>query len=195
MANRYKNRSPQAKKPWIIGAVCLLVVILVVLLGWLHWRHTAPSKPIIIKTTGTTSNKSAGASTTTPSSTSTSTDKTSVNGGAPPPASSNITILQPSGQFVSNHSPNLSGSPAPSSEESVCNGTPGAQCYIQFTNTSDGTVFKLASETLDSNGAAYWQWDVKTNNLEQGSWQVTAFSTLGNQTKSAQDARNLTVGP
>src|SRR6202011_3279223 len=46
-------------------------------------------------------------------------------------ADTNAKLVTPYGTFVSNHHPTLSGSPGPS-EESVCNTTPGATCYIEF---------------------------------------------------------------
>lgn len=181
------------RKRFILALSCVALVIIVVLFGWHYRRHNTNSKPTIIKTQDTVSGKPNNDTTTTPPSNS---EKTSVGGGVVAPATgSGVTILGPSGSFISNHSPNLNGSPAPSAEESVCNGTPGAKCYIQFTNSEDGVVFKLPEKSLDINGAAYWQWDVKNNNLKQGVWHIVAFSTLGDQIKSTQDARDLTVNP
>jgi hypothetical protein len=99
----------------------------------------------------------------------------------------------PSGTFVSNHHPNLSGSPAPSQEQSVCNTTPGATCYIKFTN---GSIVKtLAVETIDANGAAYWSWDVNKAGFTAGDWQITAVASLNGQTKTASDSLTLQVQP
>ena len=185
------------KKRWIIG-VCILLVIVLLAFAVNHFLLTDktinPSDNAkVIKTTSKSStNSSSKATSTTPTTTS---DKSSQNGGSPASASDPTVVIQsPTGAFVSNHSPNLSGAPAPSTEESVCNGTPGATCYVQFTNNDDGTVYKLPQQTLDTNGTTYWQWDIK-DNLKQGTWHVVAFTTLGSQIKSASDARDLTVGP
>lgn len=102
--------------------------------------------------------------------------------------------LTPTGDFISNHSPNLSGSPAPSSVQSVCNTSPGAMCRIEFTN-SDGIVKTLAAQKTDTNGATYWNWDVKTAGFTVGTWTIKVIAELHGQTTTATEAQALKVGP
>jgi flagellar hook assembly protein FlgD len=108
------------------------------------------------------------------------------------PASS-AALVKPYGTVVSNHHPNLSGSPAPSSEESVCQTAPGATCYIQFTKGS--TVKKLPAEKADSSGSANWNWDVKQAGFSTGSWTIQAVASLNGKTMTAQDDLKLEVQP
>ncbi|MGF7229599.1 MAG: hypothetical protein ACQR33_06515 [Candidatus Saccharibacteria bacterium] len=114
------------------------------------------------------------------------------NGGG---STTTAALIAPSGNFVSNHHPNLGGSPAPNILTSVCNTTPGATCTITFTNASTGAAKSLTAQTADSGGAAYWSWKLQDVGLGQGTWQVKATATLGNQTKSASDAMTLEVQP
>lgn len=125
------------------------------------------------------SNSSAGSS-----QTETGSDKQS----QPSPTS---TLLKPFGQFVSNHYPTLSGQMA--EQQSVCNTTPGATCYIKF--TKGGDTRQLEAKTADSNGTVSWKWNVGTASLSQGSWTITAVAALNGQTQTAQDAQNLEVQP
>ena len=100
-------------------------------------------------------------------------------------------LTRPFGVFVSNHSPSLSGSSIYQNEQSVCNTTPGAHCYIEFTK---GTIIKqLASQTTNAQGATYWTWNVNEAGLTQGTWQIIAVASLNGQTSSAQDSNNLKV--
>ncbi|HSX07914.1 MAG TPA: hypothetical protein VLG11_03380 [Candidatus Saccharimonadales bacterium] len=115
-------------------------------------------------------------------------NKGSVSSGSPGAAPET-----PSGNFVSNHHPNLSGSPAPSLEQSVCSTTTGATCQITF--TKDGVTKSLDSTSTDRGGAAYWTWDVKSLGLAAGSWKVTAIATLNGQTATASDTQTLDVQP
>jgi hypothetical protein len=104
------------------------------------------------------------------------------------PSTGSGSLIEPYGDFISNHHP---GGSAPTTEASVCNTTAGAVCYIQFTMGS--TVKKLSAQTTGSNGATYWYWDVKDAGLSQGSWTVTAIASLNGQTKSAADSQPLLV--
>jgi len=90
----------------------------------------------------------------------------------------------PTGQFVSSH-------PAGKSmdEQSACITTPGASCYIQFTQ---GNVLRtLQPQLTDANGGAIWNWN--TSYLNSGNWQVSAVATLNGQTKTASDTTPLTI--
>ncbi|HSW98361.1 MAG TPA: hypothetical protein VLF71_00835 [Candidatus Saccharimonadales bacterium] len=121
-------------------------------------------------------------------------DKSGGSTGATSPApGSTATLTAPQGNFVSNHHPNLGGTPAPNSEQSVCNTTPGAICEIIF--TKDGVTKSLQPQTADSGGAAYWSWKLQDVGLTAGSWHVSAQSTLGSQNKTADDAITLEVAP
>jgi hypothetical protein len=91
--------------------------------------------------------------------------------------------------LVSNHSPKAS---LPG-EQSVCSTTPGASCYIGF--TKDGATKKLEAQTTDSQGFAYWTWDINSAGLAEGSWTITATAMLNGQTKSANDPIELVVKP
>jgi hypothetical protein len=103
------------------------------------------------------------------------------------PTDSESGLLDPTGSFVSNHKPSNS-SPQ---EQSVCNTTPRATCFIKF--VSGGTVKLLAAQTTDSNGSSYWTWDINSAGLSPGFWQVTAVASLDGQTKSTTDSINLEV--
>jgi hypothetical protein len=118
-------------------------------------------------------------------------DSTGSSAKTPPPATQSLKT--PFGTFVSNHHPNLSGSPAPATEESVCNTTPGATCYIEF--SKDGTVKQLPTETAGSSGSVYWSWNVKQAGLTAGTWTIKAVTGLDGKTMSAQDNLGLDVGP
>lgn len=116
-------------------------------------------------------------------------DQKSESGGAATTAA----LISPSGNFVSNHRPNLSGNPAPASETSVCTTTPGASCSITF--TKDGITKSLTPQTTDRGGSAYWNWKLQDIGLTGGSWHIQAIASLGDQTKTADDALNLQVSP
>lgn len=103
----------------------------------------------------------------------------------------NLSLLAPSGNFVSNHRPNLSGSPAPNSINSVCTTTPGASCKIEF--TKDSVTKSLPAQTTDSSGSTYWNWKLQDIDLTEGSWKIEAVSSLNGQSLRASDALNLEV--
>lgn len=100
-------------------------------------------------------------------------------------------LLAPTGTFVSNHHPNLSGKPAPNQIQSVCVTTPGATCTIVF--TKNGVSKQLPNQVTDRGGAAYWTWKLQDIDLTTGTWQVTAKATLGSRTETANDATALEV--
>jgi len=116
------------------------------------------------------------------------------NASTPPSPPGGQAPVAPYGNFVSNHNPNLDGNPAPSSIQSVCNTTPGAQCLIEFTNP-DGVVKTLSAQTTDNNGSAIWNWDVKQAGFSAGSWKIKAIATLNGQTVTIDDALTLEVEP
>lgn len=98
-----------------------------------------------------------------------------------------VFLQPPSGDFVSAHNVQMS-----SILTSVCNTTPGANCYIKF--EKNGTTRVLTTETTDEGGSAYWnQWTPADVGLSPGTWQVQAVATLGGQTKSTNDAKDMTI--
>lgn len=106
-------------------------------------------------------------------------------------AATNVNLLAPTGDFVSNHHPNLSGSPAPSTMTSVCTTTPGASCAISF--TKDGVTKSLSSQPTDRGGATYWSWKLQDIGLTVGSWKIQATATLNGKTMTSTDAMNLEI--
>lgn len=113
---------------------------------------------------------------------------TIINGGTND-SSSNPNLVAPFGSFVSNHKP---GNGTPTAEESICNTTAGATCYIQF--TKGGVTKKLAAQTVDNSGSTIWSWDVKQAGLTTGSWQITAIASLNGKTQQTTDSVMLEVG-
>jgi hypothetical protein len=102
------------------------------------------------------------------------------------------TLLIPTGDFVSNHNPNLSGSPSPNTMTSVCDTTPGATCSISF--YENAVVKSLPSHIVDSSGSTYWiNWKLQDIGLTAGSWKIQAIATMNGQSKTADDATRLTV--
>ena len=99
--------------------------------------------------------------------------------------------VQPYGTFVSNHMPGQNGSTY--DEESVCDTTPGATCYIQFTNTASNVSTKLPAQLVSNDGSTIWDWNVKKANLTSGEWRITAVASLNGQTKSADDTKSLVI--
>jgi hypothetical protein len=98
-------------------------------------------------------------------------------------------LVAPYGSFVSNHHPGQNG--ASTTEESLCNTTPGASCYIKFTQ---GNIVKsLPTQTTDASGATIWDWNIGQAGLSSGSWQVTAVASLGSQSKTTSDPTTLEV--
>lgn len=102
-------------------------------------------------------------------------------------------LVDPSGDLVSNHKPNLSGSPSPSTEQSVCSDVPSAICQISF--SKDGVTKSLAPKQIDNSGAAYWNWKLQDIGLTVGSWQITAKATLNGSSKTGTDSLALEVSP
>jgi hypothetical protein len=138
--------------------------------------HTSPGKPI----STSSSQPNAPAASTPQDNTPLPTDVT------------NHTLIAPTGTFVSNHFPGQNGSST--TEASVCNTSPGATCYIKFTNVTTGDTTQLAAQVTDARGTTSWYWDASQDaHLSAGQWKVMAIATLGSQTKTATDTLNLTV--
>lgn len=109
-----------------------------------------------------------------------------------PTPDTDITPTTPIGTFVSNHRPNLSGSPAPNTMTSTCSTTPGSKCTIEFTK---GNITKsLPNKIADGNGNISWDWELQDVGLTVGEWQVTAVASNGNNIAKASDSIPLIVG-
>jgi hypothetical protein len=177
-----KKIKPNSRKYIAVAAAALLIAAA---MGLYAWHRSNINQPTIPSTNPLSDNPSSatsqsnGADQSSPSSGASSSPSASQSG--PPP-------LTPSGNFVSNHHP---GGSAPTSEASTCNTSPGAICYIKFTNGS--AVRQLSSETANARGAAIWYWDIRDAGLSAGSWTVTAVATLNGQTRTANDAANLVM--
>lgn len=175
------NTSKYFKLPYVI------VVITVLVIGGLLYAFytTRDDKPIPTLNQYTkgeasqpvNSSKTSGQTANSPNSTKT--------GG------SSTSLLAPTGNFISNHRPNLSGSPAPSSMSSVCNTTPGASCKISF--TKGDSVKSLPSQVTDAGGATYWFWNLEDIGLTSGNWSISATSSVGDSSKTTTDPRTLVV--
>jgi hypothetical protein len=176
--------SKHSKLPYVLGAVIVLVII-----GSVYAYHTHhKAKPIATVnqyTKGEGSQPSSTSSTSNSSSQTTSSSNDSKTGG------SSASLVAPTGNFVSDHHPNLSGSPAPNSMTSVCNTSPGASCQISFTDGS--TTKSLPTQVTDAGGATYWYWKLQDVGLTAGNWKVSATSSMGDSSLSATDPMTLVV--
>ncbi|MBI3624229.1 hypothetical protein HY218_01205 [Candidatus Saccharibacteria bacterium] len=184
------------KKIWIFLKqqrvwVALLGIVALVMVVSVYVQHKQPNQTTIPSTSPNTSQPTNTDKQ--PASSNQSSDRDTTNEKSGSPGAVASTLLKPSGTFVSNHHPNISGSPAPSTEQSVCNTSPGARCTITF--TKGNSTKSLNSQVADATGATYWTWDVKDAGFTPGSWQITAVATLGDQTLSTSDSLTLEVGP
>lgn len=196
MKNRVYRRSlVKQQKNKIILLVMVLVaaaVLGLILYSKLHSTYkviptTSPSKTVSSKdepSVGSTQDKSQASSTPTPVISSKQDEIISTSGS---------NLKTPSGTFVSNHSPSISNKDVSSSEQSICNTTPGASCEIRLTKDNDTKV--LASQLADNNGNVYWSWDVKSAGLSTGKWTITVEAKLGDTTLTATDQLSLDVKP
>lgn len=196
---KQKVQSKKSKKVYVIIAVALIVVAGVI--AFFVYRSSANKKPATTASqltkgeVSTSGNKSSdkpdksGSSSTSGLGSQTSDDKNEASNQP----SANATLIAPTGTFVSNHRPNLSGSPAPSEEQSTCNTTPGATCQISF--TYNGVTKSLPAQTADSGGATYWTWNLQDIGLTEGSWQIQATARLNGKTLTGSDALKLEVQP
>jgi len=173
MARSRRNFS----KPYIAAGAVILVLLAVLAYALVSHKNisTIPST--------SPSNKSTDSSSSAPAVSSPSSDK-SISSTTPPKGEAPAV---PYGTFVSNHHP----AAGPTQEASVCNTTPGASCYIEFTYGND--VKKLDPHITDANGSAFWNWNTSQAGLSSGSWKITAVATLNGQTSTANDQLNLEV--
>jgi hypothetical protein len=203
MIIRKKQPSKRKKIALLIGIPLIAVALLITILeatNTTHLFHEKVATPGVIPSTSTkqVSEPSKDKGRAVPSSDSPATPATP--GGAPkegdtpaaPTAPSGAAPTAPYGNFVSNHSPNLSGTPAPSTIESVCNTTPGATCRLEFTNTA-GVVKNLAPQTTDGTGATYWSWDVNKAGFTAGIWKIKAIAEKNGQATTSTSSQDLEV--
>lgn len=103
----------------------------------------------------------------------------------------NVTPQKPVGTFVSNHHPNLSGSPAPNQMSSTCATTPGASCTIRF--KKDNSIKSLPIKVTNKSGNITWNWKLQDIGLTAGDWQITAVATNGDKVAKASDSMLLSI--
>ena len=174
----------------IAGFITLILILLAILeiTDVTHFFHKSPVPPVIPVNTAQPSQQSSVQPSPPPSDKTTSkTDETNNSDAVKPP--NNLPLTTPYGEFVSNHHPGADGSPT--TENSVCNTTPGASCYIKFVNGA--AVTGLPPKTTNNDGVASWNWDIKEAKLTKGSWKITAVATLNGQTKTADDPLPLNI--
>lgn len=187
------KKSPHRRKT--IYLVCSGLVLLGVIAAFVIYRKPPPKKVIPVtagqntkgEPTKPTANNTAQKDTSTPVPSTPTSPQTSKDS----PSVSTAILSAPSGDFVSNHHPNLSGSPAPNRISSVCTTTPGASCTISF--TKNGVTKSLPAQTTDAGGSTYWDWKLQDIDLSVGNWQVVATATLNSQTKTVNDPLLLEV--
>src|ERR1017187_8930142 len=187
----YKNVSKKSntstpifrKKPFLLVLGLLLIAVIAVTALEVtnttyifHKKKVPVTIPVVAYTASSTQSTKASSATsgpTGPTQTPTETQSTKVassgGGSSGATGSTTQTLAQPYGSFVSNHMPGQGGRDP--KEHATCDTTPGATCYIQFTNTSDGTITKLPSQTVGSDGSTIWNWDANT--LTTGEWRIT----------------------
>jgi hypothetical protein len=98
---------------------------------------------------------------------------------------------KPSGIFVSNHRPSLSGENLANQINSVCTTTSGAICTIVL--TKDGKSISLPKQGTDNGGSTYWTWKLQDYGITEGTWRIKAVATLNGQTVTADDSVDMVV--
>lgn len=187
---KYNNFMSVTKKVFAALVLLFLTIALLEIMKVTHFFNKSDSKPAsTVPNLQTGSSKLPGASSADSPSTQSGPETNTENQGN----TSSAELASPSGSFVSNHKPNLSGRPAPNQEESVCITTPGAQCEIIF--TKDGVTKTLPTKTVGANGSASWEWTLQEIGLTEGNWQVAARATSGSQVKTTTDSLLLEVRP
>jgi hypothetical protein len=193
MRHKYSKHAGPSKRV-VIGVLLLLIILVVTgleLTGVTHIFHK--KTPVVVVTASSFNTKGEPKSPNTKPSDQTSNSGSISNNSSTKPGGSSSALITPSGDFVSNHHPNLSGTPAPNLISSVCNSTPGASCQITF--TKDGVVKSLSAQNTDSNGSVYWDWKLQDVGLTEGTWKIQAIASLNGQSKTAADTLDLVVSP
>ncbi len=190
-ASRTQKKS-KTKLWYVIGGVVILAAVIAGVALYYHHKNNSPAA-IVTNNTGAGQNTKGAGSSGTSGSTSKGSGSSASGSTGSSSTTSTATLTAPYGNFVSDHHPNLSGSPAPNTMASVCITTPGASCTISFTNGN--TTKSLPSGTANSDGSVSWNWKLQDIGLTQGTWKITATAKLGSQTKNTSDQLNLEVGP
>ena len=189
------------KRVWLIIVPVIAALLASGGAGVYWWRHfhkkSAASPTISINNQGTaTANPNvpnSASNPVTPSTGSSSAKGDDNTGASSSPLSPTVQPETPSGQFVSYHNPNLSGSPGPNTETSTCNTTPGATCQIFF--TKNGVTKSLPAEKADASGTAFWDnWTLQSIDLTAGTWHISAVASNGSKTAMADDQIPFVVG-
>ncbi|HSW66042.1 MAG TPA: hypothetical protein VLI54_02805 [Bacillota bacterium] len=183
------------RRPWLVIILAVLVVAAVVTsIVLLRHKPTTPKDTIHTTANSETKGEPQTSPASTPSQPNSSTPQSSEDASGQKPSQDGTTgqtsLVAPSGNFVSSHKADLSSVP---SLQSVCVTTPGASCYITFTQGS--TTKSLATQTTDRGGAAYWTWKLQDIGITEGNWTITASATLNGETKTGTDALKLEVTP
>jgi hypothetical protein len=187
-----RNKKKSSKRKWLY--LPIFIVLLAAVFGILEGTHVihwiGNSKPV-----AATGPETKGEVTKTTSSNTPVTNGTKGSNTTNPPGSTTVVqqadLTAPTGVFVSDHHPNLSGSPAPNTMTSDCTTTPKATCQISF--TMNGVTKSLPAQTTDAQGATYWNWTLQKIGLSSGTWTIQATATLNGSSQSATDARDLVV--
>lgn len=191
-----RTRSWPANHPFKTLLICVLVAAVTItaleLTNTTHWFHhrtfvtaSAATKGIPASSTKSATSKKDSKQRTAPAG-------SAANAPQTTSAAPDTRLFAPTGPFVSNHRPNLSGQPAPNTINSVCNTTSGAMCQIIF--TKDNVTKSLPAQLTDEGGATYWNgWKLQDVGLTAGTWHITAKATLGSQTETSTDALNMVV--
>lgn len=179
------NANRKSNNRWLYAALIVIVIVVLAVVFYAYRPFHKKSATIPSTTSlGTPASNQSG----TGNSTSGSNSSSGGSGtGTNQPAASNL--VSPWGNFVSNHYPGQNG--APTAETSTCNTSPGATCYIHFTNGSK--TRNLDSKVANANGAVIWNWDVKEAGFSSGNWQIKAIATLDGQKKSSDDSLPLVI--
>ena len=186
-----KSLKPSRRLTVYSGAVAVLLIIVAIILISGHSKRSGSVIPSRNPESQTNVSQAANdAQNGSDTSGSSSSQSASAKNSAGDNQSSGAALTLAAAQtLVSNHHPGQNGSPT--SEQSVCNTTPGATCYIQF--TMNDTTKQLSPEVADSNGTAIWNWDVNNSDLSSGSWKVQAIASLNGQAKTTTDPALLEV--
>lgn len=181
------------KSAYLVSVVLLAVIVISVIVIRSRQHQVAVINSTEIPSTGQSTNNGKD-STADQNTSKASNDKDSSGSTTTPPTTTSSATLTsaPSGSFVSNHLPSLSGSPRPKEEESTCTTIPGASCSIQFTKT-DGATKELKSQVAGDNGTVIWNWDVASAGFTPGEWTITATATLNGVSKSTTDSIKMVV--
>ncbi len=193
-----RQYNPSGPRKTGLKVATLLVVLLILLIcsSYAMWRLRSTKTTTTVQnnrgTSTPTSHVPGGTDNNPTTGSGASKDEGDNQPGTPP--ATNVQPRTPTGQFVSNHLPNLSGKPYSNHENSVCTTTPGVLCEIRFTLGS--TVKALPPQRTNENGDATWpDWTLQSIGLTEGSWRITAVAANGSKTATAEDVTNMEVKP